>query len=85
VIRAGATSTDSEVRVTVRKTPGMRRFEAAHEGRPVEQLIIEALNEHGSINGAARGLEMSADTLYFWILRLGIRIRTVAELPASVA
>ena len=66
----------------MRKTAAMRRFEAAHGGRAVEVVVIEALNEHGSISAAARALQMSNDTLYFWVMRLGIRIRTVAEMPA---
>jgi transposase-like protein len=63
----------------------MRRFEAAHEGRAIEEIVTEALNAHGSINAAARALGVNNNTLYFWVMRLGIRIRTVAELPAVSA
>lgn len=69
----------------MRKTPAMRRFEQAHDGRPIEQVVTEAVNAHGSIAGAARSLGLSDNTLYFWILRLGIRVRTVAEMPAGAA
>jgi transposase-like protein len=60
----------------------MRRFEAAHDGRPIEEVVTEALNAHGSINAAARALSLNNNTLYFWVMRLGIRIRTVAEMPS---
>lgn len=69
----------------MRKTPAMRRFEAAHGGRPVEEVVAAAIGEHGSINAAARALGVNTNTLYFWVMRLGIRIRTVAEVPAPVA
>lgn len=62
----------------------MRRFEKRH-GRPIEVALTTALNEQGSINGAARALGINTNTAYFWVLRLGIRIRTVAELPREVA
>jgi hypothetical protein len=67
----------------VRKTEQILAFEAKH-GRPAEQVIADAINEHGSINAAARALNESPNTIYSWTLRLGIRVRTVADLPLAV-
>lgn len=68
----------------MRKTPAMLRFEATHGGQPLEQMIVAALNEHGTMAAAARSLGIKGDTLYFWVLRLHIRVKTVAELPTAV-
>lgn len=64
------------------KTPQMLEFERQH-GRPAEQVIADAINEHGSISAAARALGMSHNTLFLWTYRLGIRIKTVAEAGVS--
>ena len=61
----------------------MRRFEAAHGGRPAGEVITEAINEHGSVTAAARALGIKRDTFYYWVLRLGIRVKQVALPPPA--
>lgn len=61
----------------------MRRFEAAHGGRPAGEVITEAINAHGSVTAAARALGVKRDTFYYWVLRLGIRIKAVAVPPPA--
>lgn len=70
----------------MRKTEQILAFEAKH-GRPAEIVIAEAINQHGSINAAGRALNESPNTIYSWVLRLGIRVTTttVAEVPTSSA
>lgn len=63
----------------LRMSEQLRRFEAAHGGRPAKEIIVAAINEHGSIAAAARALGVKPDTFYYWVLRLRLNIRTVAE------
>jgi len=67
----------------MRKTEKVRALEAEH-GRPIEQIVAAAYNEAGTIRAAAASLDVSPDTFYGWMVRLGIRIKTVAE-PATAA
>ena len=68
------------------KTTKMLAFEAEH-GRPAELVIAEAINEHGSIEAAARALNMARPTLDLWTYRLGITVATTttATPPAHAA
>lgn len=68
----------------MRKTQTVRDLEAKHK-KPIEQIVIEAYNRNGTINGAAAALQVNPNTYYGWVLRLGIRIKTIAEAPAAPA
>ena len=61
---------------TIRKTKLMRNVEAQFQ-RPVESLVPELVNEHG-LTQAANHLGVSAATLGYWMLKMGIRYRRVA-------
>ena len=63
----------------LRMSEQLRRFEADNGGRPAKAIIVEAINEHGSIAAAARALGVKPDTFYYWVLRLRLNVRTVAE------
>ena len=59
-----------------RKTKLMRIVETKFQ-RPLEKLVPELVNERG-LSGAAVELEVSPSTLNYWMLKLGIQVKTVA-------
>ena len=60
----------------VRKTKLMKGVEEKFQ-RPLETLLPDMVNEHG-LSHAASELGVSAATLSYWMLKLGIRYRRVA-------
>ncbi len=65
-----------------RKTKLMQRVERDHDGRPLERLLPEMVNELG-LSGTADELGVSKATLGYWLLRLGINVRRVALAPGE--
>ncbi len=61
---------------SIRKTKLMRDVEERFQ-RPLERLVPEMVNQHG-LSHAAAELGVSAATLGYWMLKLGIRYRRVA-------
>lgn len=61
-----------------RKTPAMIRKEK-ELGRPLEDVMVEAWTEEGSIAKAAARLGIPSDTFFNWAHRLHIEKRTVIE------
>jgi hypothetical protein len=64
--------------VSMDKTPAMRTVEAA-TGRDIREVILEAVQRHGSVSAAAVALGLTPAGLYNWIARLDGEVRTVAE------
>ena len=62
--------------VLVRKTKLMKQVEAKFQ-RPLENLLLELVNQHG-LSHAAVELGVSTATVGYWMLKLGIRYRRVA-------
>lgn len=58
----------------MRKTKLVLELERAY-GKPLAQIVVEAYNAHGSIRAAAAALGVPPNTLYSWMVRLGISIR----------
>ena len=65
-----------------RKTKLMQRVERDHDGRPLERLLPEMVNEFG-LSGTADELGVSKATLGYWLLKLGINVRRVALAPGE--
>ena len=65
----------------VRKTPAMRRIEAAR-GEQIEVLLTRLYSEHGNQKGVADELGMSVATVSLWMMRLGIETRASVQ-PAA--
>ena len=65
-----------------RKTKLMQRVERDHDGRPLERLLPEMVNELG-LSGTADELGVSKATLGYWLLKLGINVRRVALAPGE--
>ncbi len=65
-----------------RKTKLMQRVEREHDGRPLERLLPEMVNEFG-LSGTADELGVSKATLGYWLLKLGINVRRVALAPGE--
>lgn len=68
-----------------RKTPKMRAVEA-EAGRPVELVLIDAINQHGSAAAAAVALGLPYDTVIRWIdaLRIDYPV-AAARAPEPIA
>ena len=60
----------------VRKTKLMKGVEERFQ-QPLETLLPEMVNQHG-LSHAATELEVSAATVSYWMLKLGIQYRRVA-------
>lgn len=60
------------------KTFRMRALER-RIGKPLEQAIVEGINETGGVNGASERLGVPPSTLRMWCWRLGVRIGSVVE------
>ncbi len=65
-----------------RKTKLMQRVERDHDGRQLERLLPEMVNELG-LSGTADELGVSKATLGYWLLKLGINVRRVALAPGE--
>ncbi len=65
-----------------RKTKLMQRVERDHDGRPLERVLPEMVNELG-LSGTADELGVSKATLGYWLLKLGINVRRVALAPGE--
>ncbi len=65
-----------------RKTKLMQRVERDHDGRPLERLLPEMVNQLG-LSGTADELGVSKATLGYWLLKLGINVRRVALAPGE--
>lgn len=52
------------------------------QGEPLEDLLPRVVNERG-VTGAAERLGVSKATLGYWLLRLGVRVETVALAPGE--
>ena len=57
----------------VKKTAMMLR-EEVRLGRALEDLIPETYQKYGSLDGTAKALGIKVNTLYLWMMRLGITI-----------
>lgn len=66
----------------MRKTEKVRALEAAH-GKLLEQLLVDEYNRLGSVRAAAAALDVKEETFYGWMVRLGIRIKSVAVAPPT--
>lgn len=63
----------------MRKTALMKALEAKHE-KPIEMIVAEALSAaDGNYRAAATALGVNFTTLYYWVTRLGIKVKTVVE------
>lgn len=60
----------------IKKTKLMRNVEE-QQGRPLEQLVPELVNQIG-MSRAAQQLGVSPATLGYWMLKMGIQYRRVA-------
>jgi len=59
--------------MVTRKTPMMLR-EEKRLGKPLEEIIPETFNKLGSLEATGNELGIKTNTLYLWMLRLGITI-----------
>lgn len=58
----------------INKTAMMLR-EESRLGKPLEEALPEAYEKFGSLEAAATALGIKVNTLYLWMMRLGITIR----------
>jgi transcriptional regulator with PAS, ATPase and Fis domain len=65
-----------------RKTRAMREIEERY-GRPIEQVLTEVFNRHGSYEEAAAELGIDHTTLWRWMDGLGICVRATAIYPCQ--
>jgi hypothetical protein len=68
----------------MRKTRQMRELETKH-GRPIEDVLYDAIQKHGSVSAAAVALDLSRNTALNWTWRLGMSVDTVVTRPDQVA
>jgi hypothetical protein len=67
-----------------RKTNLMRQIELRFEGRPIEEILVEQINELGSVEAAARALGIAGETLRNdWLPGMGITVETKAVMAES--
>ena len=52
-------------------------------GRPLEDVILEKYDELGSIEAVGKVLGIKPNTLYLWMLRLGITRRVTLSRPGD--
>ncbi|MCL4395291.1 MAG: hypothetical protein M1482_10910 [Chloroflexi bacterium] len=62
----------------MRKSSQARELERRH-GQPIKDIVVAALTKHGTIESAARSLEVNPNTFYGWMIRLRIQVKKVAE------
>jgi len=61
------------------KTSMMTAIEKANGGKPIQEIVREALNKHGTIEGAAKELGIASRTLrLLWMPAMGIEMKTMA-------
>lgn len=56
----------------VTQTYRMRDVEARYPGLSIKRILELLYEEHGSINGVGRALELPPSTVYRWMKKLGI-------------
>ena len=61
------------MKTKVKKTAMMLR-EEVRLGRALEDLIPETYQKYGSLEATAKALGIKVNTLYLWMMRLGITI-----------
>jgi len=66
----------------MRKSKRMEQLEQQH-GRPIDELVAEALDQHETAEQAADTLGISRQTLDMWRWKLGITTRHVALVGAT--
>lgn len=52
-------------------------------GQPIEQVLVDAFNRHGSLQPAAHSLGIDYTTLSKWMSMLDVELRTTAVLAQS--
>ncbi|MDP2950516.1 MAG: hypothetical protein Q8P22_13405 [Chloroflexota bacterium] len=67
----------------MRKTRLMEEVEQRYGG-PLEQVLPDLLNKRG-LTGTARVLQVSNQSVEYWILKLGITWKAVVLNPGDVA
>jgi hypothetical protein len=65
----------------VRKSQQIRALEARH-GKPLAEIVAEAYERHGTIEAAARSLQVNANTFAFWKARL-VRVETTRRVRVA--
>jgi transposase-like protein len=45
-------------------------------GRPLEKIIPETFEKYGNMEETARALGLKYNTLYIWVIRLGLIMKT---------
>ena len=55
----------------------VQRVEAAY-GKPAPDVLVDAINETGSVAAASRKLHIADSTAYHWVYKWRIHLRTVA-------
>lgn len=68
----------------VRKTPRMLRIEQ-ELGRDIRLVLVDLYNTYGGITQVAGELGIETSVVSIWCARLGIRLRTVAEVSSQKA
>lgn len=51
--------------------------------RPIDRIVVDALNRHQTHRAAAAALGVNHKTFSMWARLLGVRARTVYELPPA--
>ena len=46
-------------------------------GQSLETLIPKLYREHGTLEGVAQSLGVNANTLYYWLARMGLKIERI--------
>lgn len=62
----------------MRLSPAQAALEARH-GRPVEQIVVDAINTTGNVSAAARLLGVNVKTMHAWRVRFGIQVSVRAK------
>lgn len=71
---------------TFKKTGLMRQIELRFPGKEIDEILVEQINEQGSVEAAARALGVSGETLREeWMPKMGIRVETKAVVPHRAA
>ena len=55
----------------MKNTPLMEDLEKTHD-KPIREILVDALNKHDTVKGAAAALSLPQPTLTSWLTRLGI-------------
>lgn len=65
-------------------TPGMKQLEQ-ERGMPIQQILTEAFEHHGSQTAVAAALGVSQPTISLWLKNLNLQVRTVIVEPGTGA